>query len=113
TGRRMCYLNDPVEDNPRHTWEDYQRNWECTLVASLFWPDVWHYEVTPWPERPFMGQYPTTSGGQSERVGISPEYATELMTVFQTLNDMNQPKVAWDCGTQGLGILVADTMTFQ
>jgi hypothetical protein len=112
TGRRMYYLNDPVEDNPNHIWEDYRRNWECTLVASLFWPDVWHYEVTPWPDRPFMGRYPASSGS-TERVGISPEYATELMTVFQALNDMNQPKVAWECGTQGLGILVSDTMMFQ
>lgn len=72
TGRTMYYLNDPVEDNPNHTWEDYRRNWECTLVASLFWPDVWHYEVTPWPERPFTGRYPTAGGRQSERAAIPP-----------------------------------------
>jgi hypothetical protein len=113
TGRRMYYLNDPVEDNPDHTWEDYRRNWESTLVASLFWPEVWRYEVTPWPDRPFMGRYPTAGGGKPERVGIPPGYATELMTVFGALDNMKQPRVSWDCGTRGLGILVSDTMMFQ
>lgn len=119
TGRRMYYLNDPVEDDPNHSWRDYRTNWECTLVASLLWHDVWRYEVTPWPERPFLGRYPVREarerkpGEPEERVGISPEYATELMTVFNALNDMNQPRVAWDCGTQGIGVLVSDTMMFQ
>lgn len=113
TGRRMYYLNDPVEDDPNHSWEDYRRNWECTLVASLLWPDVWHYEVTPWPERPFMGKYPASDREMNVRVGISPEYATELMTVFGALGDMEQPDVSWECGTQGIGLLVSDTMMFQ
>ncbi len=113
TGRRMYYLNDPVEDDPNHSWDDYRRNWECTLVASLLWPDVWYYEVAPWPERPFMFQYPASDQERSKRVGISPEYATELMTVFGALGDMEQPKVAWECGTQGLGLVVSDTMMFQ
>lgn len=119
TGRRMYFLNDPVEDNPDHSWEDYQRNWECTLVASLLWPDVSHYEVAPWPERPFMGSYPIKdktsrqSREKVERATISPAYATELLTVFNALNDMNQPKTSWDCGTEGMGILIADTMMFQ
>ena len=47
TGRSVWYLNDPVEDNPRHDWTDYRGNWESTLVASLLQPDVWKYEVAP------------------------------------------------------------------
>jgi hypothetical protein len=119
TGRRMYYLNDPVEDNPDHTWADYQRNWECTLVASLLWSDVSHYEVAPWPERPFMGSYPIKEkserqpGEKEERTPISQGYATELLTVFNALNDMRQPKITWDCGTEGMGILISDTMMFQ
>lgn len=111
TGRRMYYLNDPVEDNPDHTWEDYRRNWESTLVASLLWPDVWRFEVTPWPERPFIGKYPQE--GSAERVGISPEYATELLTVFNALNHMKQTRIEWSCGTRGVGVLVSDTMMFH
>jgi len=119
TGRRMYFLNDPVEDNPEHSWADYKRNWECTLVASLMWPDVWRYEVAPWPDRVFLGKYPIkditerTPGEPVEREGIPADYATELLTVFNCLNDMKQSEVSWDCGTQGIGVLVADTMMFQ
>ena len=35
TGRRVWFLNDPVEDNPDHDWTDYRVNWESTMVASL------------------------------------------------------------------------------
>ncbi|HEV2455603.1 MAG TPA: hypothetical protein VGY98_15160, partial [Verrucomicrobiae bacterium] len=45
TGRSVWYLNDPVEDNPNHDWADYRRNWESTLTASLFQPEVSRYEV--------------------------------------------------------------------
>ena len=58
SGRRVWYLNDPVEDNPNHNWDDYRMNWENTLTASLFQPEVWRYEIMPWPERIFNGKYP-------------------------------------------------------
>ena len=112
TGRRVWYLNDPVEDNPNHNWEDYRVNWESTLVASLFQPEVWHYEVAPWPERIFGGTYPR-KGKPGEREPIPPAYATELQIVMNALNDMNQSRVEWDCGTTGLGVLVSDSLMFQ
>ena len=123
TGRRVWYLNDPVEDNPGFDWNDYRTNWESTLVASLFQPDVWQYEVAPWPERIFGGRYPRRQGGrrrgfgqgQGQRQGqpIPPAYATELQVVMNALNDMNQSRVQWDCGTSGLGVLVGDSLMFQ
>lgn len=112
TGRRVWYLNDPIEDNPNYDWTDYRYHWECTLTASLFQPEVSHYEVAPWPERDFAGRYPHTAPPE-ERKGIPPEYATELQTVFNTLNDMNQPQVQWDCGTTGIGVVVSDSLMFQ
>jgi hypothetical protein len=112
TGRRVWYLNDPVEDNPNHDWEDYRRNWESTLTASLFQPEVWQYEVAPWPERVFAGKYPRRAR-REDRVGIPPGYATELQTVMNALNDMNQSRVEWDCGTSGLGVLVSDSLMFE
>ncbi len=57
--RHVWFLNDPIEDNPDHSWEDYRTNWESTLTASLLWPQVWRYEVMPWPERIFHRRYPT------------------------------------------------------
>src|SRR5205809_2663858 len=112
TGRRVWYLNDPVEDNPNQDWEDYRVNWESTLVASLFQPEVWQYEVAPWPERVFGGRYPKKAR-REERTPIPLAYATELQTVMNALNDMKQSRVEWDCGTTGIGVLVSDSLMFQ
>jgi predicted alpha-1,6-mannanase (GH76 family) len=112
TGRSVWYLNDPIEDNPNHDWNDYKYNWESTLTASLFQPDVWQYEVAPWPERIFNGRYPR-SVPEDQRKSIPPGYATELQTVFNTLNDLKQLDVKWDCGTTGIGVIASDSMMFQ
>jgi hypothetical protein len=111
TGRGVWYLNDPIEDNPNHDWEDYRVNWESTLVASLFQPEVWQFEVAPWPERIFAGRYPRRAG--AGRRGIPPAYATELQTVMNTLNDMKQERIEWDAGSQGIGVLISDSLMFQ
>ncbi|WP_193212392.1 DUF4350 domain-containing protein [Luteolibacter marinus] len=110
TGRGVWYLNDPIEDNPRHDWNDYRTNWESTLVASLLQPEVAQYEVAPWPERIFGGKYPRGAAGAKP---IPPEYATELQVVMHALADMKQPDHEWDCGTRGIGVLVSDTLMFQ
>ena len=112
TGRTVWYLNDPVEDNPRHDWTDYRSNWESTLTASLLQPEVWRFEVAPWPERVFGGRYPR-SAPRDQRQPIPPAYASELQVVIQALNDMNQKDIEWDCGTRGIGVLVSDSMMFQ
>ncbi|HLP77652.1 MAG TPA: hypothetical protein VK327_12130 [Candidatus Paceibacterota bacterium] len=112
TGRSVWYLNDPIEDNANHDWDDYKRNWECTLTASLFQPEVWQYEVAPWPERIFNGRYPH-SAKPEDRKPIPPAYATELQVVMNALNDLRQDHVEWDCGTGGIGVLVSDSLMFQ
>ncbi|MBL9127279.1 MAG: hypothetical protein JNL97_06520, partial [Verrucomicrobiales bacterium] len=112
TGRSVWYLNDPIEDNPDHDWEDYRTNWESTLVASLLQPEVWQYEVAPWPERIYGGRYPKKAKPE-EREPIPPAYATELQVVFRALNDMRQPSNRWECGTTRLGLVVSDSLMFQ
>lgn len=114
SGRRVWYLNDPIEDNPNHSWEDYRRNWESTLVASLLCPEVWHYEVMPWPDRVFWSKHPLREGGDHHRVIMPPAYATELQAVIRAMGDMKQDDVKWEvCGTHGVGVLVSDTLMFQ
>ena len=119
SGKAVWFLNDPVEDDPNHSWEDYRANWESTLTASLLWPQVWRYEVMPWPERVFHGEYPAVDaarrkpGEPVQNLPIPSTYATELMTVITALNDMKQNQVEWDCGTRGLGVIISDTMMFQ
>ncbi len=110
TGRTVWYLDDPVEDNPDHDWPDYRANWESTLTASLFQPEVWRFEVAPWPERVFGGRYPARSPNPQP---IPPSYATELQTAFNALNDLNQTQVQWDCGTPGVGVVVSDSLMFE
>ena len=116
SGRDMWFLNDPVEDNPRHTWADYRYNWEQTLTASLLQPDVYKFETMPWPERIFRGYYPVESEAHAAHYGISQEYQTELQAVIHALGEMKQPPSAvhWDQrGTPGVGVLVSDTLMFQ
>jgi hypothetical protein len=112
TGRTVWYLDDPIEDNPNYTWEDYRRNWECTLTASLFQPDVWRYEVAPWPERIFGGRYPANAA-PADRRPIPPTYAGELQVVWNALDDMNQTNVSWDSGPTDLGVIVSDSLMFE
>jgi hypothetical protein len=116
SGRDMWFLNDPVEDNPGHTWADYRSNWESTLTASLLQPEVFKFEIMPWPERIFRGYYPVESGRDPMHYGISEEYQIELQAVIHALGKMKQPasSIQWDRrGTPGLGILVSDTLMFQ
>ena len=112
TGRTVWYLNDPIEDNPNHDWTDYRVNWESTMVASLLQPDVWQFEVAPWPERVFGGRYPR-SASRDEREPMPARYATEVQTVINALNDLKQPKFEWDCGSTGIGVLASDSLMFQ
>ena len=122
SGKRVWYLNDPIEDNPRHAWWDYRTNWESTLVASLLQTEVWHYEIMPWPHRIFEKKYPATQPGNGvadrdvSRIPIPKEYETELQAVISAMGDMDQPaeRVGWEhVGTLGTGVLVSDTMMFQ
>jgi hypothetical protein len=122
SGKRIWYLNDPIEDNPNHSWVDYRRNWESTLTASLLQPGVARYELLPWPERIFgpnslhAATEQSASNPTPEKTLIPKEYETELQAVFHALGDMQQPASAthWEsAGTQGIGVLVSDTLMFQ
>ncbi len=132
TGRRMWFLADPIEDDPRHSWEDYRDNYYRTVTASLFHPAVSDYEVSPWPARVMRGKHPAKGGAhdlpipipsnlpegrpcfEGERVRIPAEYKTNLLSVMHTLRDMaDQPSRQWLTNTPEVGILMADSAMFQ
>ncbi|MFT4113250.1 hypothetical protein [Silvibacterium sp.] len=120
SGKRIWYLNDPIEDNPNHSWSDYRHNWESTLVASLLQPDVSNYEILPWPDRIFgpHGLYPSTeptdADPKPEKTAIPSAYETELQSVFHALGEMHGQPSQWQVsGTQHVGVLVSDTLMFQ
>ena len=122
SGKPIWFLNDPIEDNPRHSWTDYRANWESTLVASLLQPAVSRYEVLPWPDRIFgltslrPSVEPSSTNPNPPKTVIPKGYETELQTVFHALAEMRQPPSAiqWEsAGTQNIGILVSDTLMFE
>ncbi|HEY3781614.1 MAG TPA: hypothetical protein VGL56_11050 [Fimbriimonadaceae bacterium] len=113
TRKRLWFLADPVEDDPKHDWGDYKRNYEATVTASLLQPDVANYEVMPWPERIFEGQYPTEADPKV-KAGIPPAYATELQLIDNALSNMEAQKdVKWTDEFPGIGVVVSDTLMFE
>lgn len=132
TARRMWFLNDPIEDRPMYTWENYELNYKKTLTASLLQPRVWHYEICPWPDRVFNGKYPRlpqdaaaipadTVAGQALRAlngniaprPIPPSYATLLSSVFQMLGDMDQQDWAFENQPDNVGVFLSDSALYQ
>ncbi|MFC1474787.1 hypothetical protein ACFLQK_01970, partial [bacterium] len=77
-----------------------------TLVASLMFPDVNRYEVTPWPNRVFRstGIY----GGSP----IPDEYVTELLTVWAA-ERMMPAEGSLESGPPVIGALTSDTLMWQ
>ncbi|KKI93512.1 hypothetical protein WQ54_04175 [Bacillus sp. SA1-12] len=111
TDRRMWFLHDPIEDNPRHTWSDYRRNYYKTVVASLLHPEISHFEISPWPRRIFEGKYPKEDGTGVET--IPENYATNLLSVMHTLGNMDQQDIQIYGYAEKIGVLVADSMMYQ
>ena len=112
TGREMWFLHDPIEDNPRHTWADYERNYLATVTASLLHPGVSQYEVCPWPRRVFEGSYPKEDGSGKEP--IPGKYATKLLTIMQMLGEMHKyAAVSQDASAAGIGLCLANSAMFQ
>lgn len=123
TGRRMWFLNDPIEDIPTYTWENYRYNYQKTAIASLLNPEVWHYEICPWPSRVFEGKYPRfqpniaqkdeTSFALAESKAIPDTYRTFLAGMFQLFGDMEQPDWAFEGMQETVGVFMSDTGLFQ
>lgn len=136
TGRRMWYLADPIEDDPRHSWKDYRENYYRTVTASLFHPEISDFEVSPWPARVMRGRHLAEGGAhdlpipipgnlpegpnhgkgmpKGERVRIPPIYKTNLLSVMHTLRDMaDQPDSEWVSNTAEVGVFIADSAMFQ
>ncbi|HLU22270.1 MAG TPA: hypothetical protein VKZ77_07280 [Bacillaceae bacterium] len=112
TERRMWFLHDPIEDNPRYTWSDYKKNYFKTVVASLLHPEIARFEVSPWPRRIFDGKYPSEENHEVKEA-IPEEYATTLLNIMHTLGNMNQDDVQVYGRQEKIGILLSDSMMYQ
>ncbi len=106
TGRTMWFLHDPIEDNPIFDWNDYRKNYFCTVAASLLHPKVNKYEICPWPNRVFNNKYPKDA---PEAELIPEEYETILNNTFNTLGTLEGA----DESAFRVGILVGDCQLYQ
>jgi len=75
TGKTLILLMDPKSDDPNHTWDDYRKWYEETVVAALMVNSTW-FELLPWPERVFGD--PT----------IPRDYTVELVNLFKVFSVM-------------------------
>ena len=122
-GRRMWFLNDPIEDLPSYTWENYEYNYRKTAAASLLHPHIWHYEICPWPHRVFDGRYPRfqpniakkdeTSYETDQSRPIPGSYSTLLSGMFQLFGDMEQKEFCFEGAGDSVGICMSDSGLFQ
>jgi hypothetical protein len=110
TGRKMFFLTDPIEDWARN-WRDFKKNYQATFIAQLLYPMVDNYEVMPWPDRVYEGLYQICDTC-STKERIPKYYSTQVQVMINTLNDMplSNNRVS---GTQGIGVLMANSLMFQ
>ena len=106
TGRTMWFLHDPIEDNPIFDWDDYRRNYFCTVAASLLHPKVNKFEICPWPNRVFNNAYPKDA---PDAITIPEEYETILNNTFNTLGTLEGARD----NEFRVGILVGDCQLYQ
>lgn len=107
--KQMYLLADPVEDDPRYRWDQYHLWYNQSLVSKLMFPWITDFEVMPWPDRIFLPGYSTGGGSPGPA-----DYRTQLMVNIAALADMkHQTDVSWDGGTEGIGVIIGDTITWQ
>ncbi len=115
SGKRMWLLADPVEDDPRHEWKEFETWYRHCVAAKLLFPEVDAYEVMPWPDRIFLPGHATGGGTPApERFRIL------MLSAIQVLQEV--PEGGQWCGdsaggdggpTEGVGVAVADTLMWQ
>lgn len=108
---QLWLLADPVEDDPHHTWAEFERWYRHCLVAKLLFTEADAFEVMPWPERIFL------PGGNTGGQTPAPEdYRIVLLSAIQTLQEVPEggnwsfPEAA---PTEGIGIALADTLLWE
>ena len=95
TGRKMTFLTDPIEDQPRD-WSDYKKNYEATFTAQLLYPRISNYEIMPWPERIYEGWY-RASANSDERIRIPRHYSTQMQIMIIDEQLINVPAFSGTC----------------
>jgi hypothetical protein len=110
TNRKLFFENDPVED-VRRDWADYKKNYQTTFSAELFFPEIDNYEVMPWPDRIFEGQY-YVSKTSNEKAPMPKSYSTELLVMINSLNEIKKSSTKVS-GSHGVSVMMGNSLMFQ
>ncbi|NJP40484.1 hypothetical protein HCH52_05400 [Oscillospiraceae bacterium HV4-5-C5C] len=122
-GKRLWFLHDPIEDNPGYDWDNFRAQYQQTLIASLLQPEVWRYEICPWPHRVVEGVYPRIQPNieqKDERSYAAPSarpvpeaYRSKLSQIFQLLRDMRYRDWSYAGHAAEVGILIGNSAMYQ
>ena len=109
SGRKLYLLVDPVEDDPKHSWEEFRQWYFHCVAAMLMIQGVENYEIMPWPERIFLPGYETGGGTPAPEA-----FRTTILALTQVMQEVSAGG-QW-CDAQGkpaatppgIGVVVAD-----
>ncbi|GMU19927.1 MAG: hypothetical protein AMXMBFR13_00310 [Phycisphaerae bacterium] len=116
SGRKLWLLGDPVEDDPNHTWAEFEQWYRHCIVAKLLFPEVDSFEVMPWPDRIFLPGYQT--GGKTP----APEdYRIALLSAIQVMQEVpaggewrgGSGEAAEPAVSEGVGVALADSVLWE
>lgn len=113
TGRKLWLLSDPVEDDPNHTWDEFEQWYRHCVAAKLMFAEADAFEVMPWPDRIFLPGHSTGGGTPAPA-----RYRTMLLSVIQALQELpaegvwcdREGKADASAMTTGVGVAVSDGM---
>ena len=83
TDKKLWLLIDPVEDNPKHQWDEFATWYHHCATAMLLMPRVNMYEIMPWPDRIFLPGYGMGGGTPAPE-----NFRITALAITQVLQDM-------------------------
>lgn len=112
TGRTMWFDNDPIDDRPNYTWDDYKDLYVPTLIGSIMQPKINRFQICPWPHRIFNpeAKYPRDSENGKT---IPDSYRTFLCNVFQMLGTFTTEDYEYVNEAPQVGVFLSDSAMFQ
>jgi len=117
TNRKLWLLVDPVEDDPKHEWSEFEEWYIQCVTAMLMFTEVDSYEVMPWPDRIFLPNHRTGGGTPApERFRIIVLSATQVLQEIPlggTWNPFDRKDSPAADSPDRVGVAVSDTLMWE